>query len=249
MTILKKNVIIALIVFIVSVGSLNCYANGITGYTTKSDIVTYINNYPIQSFNINGYTAIVAEDLKFYGFDVVYDYETRILQIKSNQMLQIHSVADTGKTANGVEIVRYQYNLGTKLYDIYATDIKTYLDGKLIESFNINGYTAIYANELASYGSISYNDSERNLYITLSDKNSRSSLYDVKKEIVFNLDMAISYLKDYWNKNNMYVFSLNLTGNESIKSDYKGKYYELRCKSWLSDEHLFKVYESGYVVY
>lgn len=246
---MKKFSITMLLIVSLSFNAISAFGNGISGYTTKSDIVTYINNYPIRSFNINGYTAIVAEDLKFYGFDVTFDYITRVLSINNEPILQIHPIADTGKTANGEEIVRYQYNLGTKLYDIYSTDIKTYMNGELIQSFNINGLTAIYANELSRYGDISYNDAERNLYITLHNKNSRTGLYPIKKEIIFDLNTALTYLKNYWNKNNMYVFSFNLTGQETLKTDYKGKYYEIRCESWLYDDHVFKVYESGYVTY
>lgn len=246
---MKKIICILLLVTILVLNPMAALGNEITGYTTKSDIVTYINNYPIRSFNINGYTAIIAEDLKFYSFNVSYDNTTRTLGINSNPILQIHSIAEEGKTANGEPIVRYRYNLGTKLYDIYSTDIKTYLDGEFIQSFNINGYTAIYVNELARYGSISYDDANRNLYVTLNAKNSRATLYPVPKEVIFDLDRAISYLKEYWKKNNMYVYSLNLTGQEVVQSDYKGRYYEIRCKSWLYDEHIFRVYESGYVTY
>lgn len=246
----SKRITLAIVLIIaMTIFSVPVFSNVAIGYTTISNIVTYINNYPIRSFNINGDTAIVAEDLKFYGFGVSYDYTTRILSIEYGPMIQIHPQADTGKTANGEPIVRYQYNLGTKLYDIYQTDIKTYINGEQIQGFNINGQTAIYASELARFGDISYNDIERNLYITLNGKTIRPSLYPVKVETIFDLDTAIIYLKEYWKNNNMYVFSLNLTGHEVLQKDYLGKYYEIRCKSWLSSEHIFKVYESGYVTY
>lgn len=248
----RKNILKTVVAILIASFAFNitpAFCTEISGFTTKSDIVTYINNYPIRSFNINGYTAIVAEDLKFYGFDVVYDYTTRTLTINSNPILKIHTVADTGKTPNGDPIVRYQYDLGSKLYDIYSTDIKTYMGGEFIQSFNINGLTAIYVSELARYGDISYNDAERNLYVTLYDKDSRKTLFPVKREVIFDLNTAITYLKNYWKENNMYVFSLNLTGNETLQSDYKGKYYDIRCKSWLYDGHIFRVYESGYVTY
>lgn len=47
----------------------------------------------------------------------------------------------------------------------------------------------------------------------------------------------------------MYVFSPVVSGYETVQSDSRGKYYEIKCKSWLSDEHIFKVYETGYVTY
>ena len=36
-----------------------------------TDIVTYINGTPIESYNIKGYTAVKVEDLMNYGFMVV----------------------------------------------------------------------------------------------------------------------------------------------------------------------------------
>lgn len=50
-------------------------------YTLHTDILAYINGAPIRSFNINGFTGIVAEDLLQYGFGVYYDDVARILEI------------------------------------------------------------------------------------------------------------------------------------------------------------------------
>ena len=42
-----------------------------------TDIVTYINGKPIESYNIKGYTAIKVEDLSSYGFDVEWNGRDR----------------------------------------------------------------------------------------------------------------------------------------------------------------------------
>ena len=42
----------------------------VVGFTRYTDIVASINNHNIASFNIDGYTGVVAEDLRNYGFDV-----------------------------------------------------------------------------------------------------------------------------------------------------------------------------------
>ena len=57
------------------------YAAKIIGQATYTDIVTYVNDLPIPTYDINGQTVIVAEDLEHYGFDVQYQNEYRIFDI------------------------------------------------------------------------------------------------------------------------------------------------------------------------
>ena len=64
--------------------SFNAYAynNGdIVNYVLYTDIVTYIDGEAIQSYNIEGYTAIIVEDLESFGFDVEWDNEARTLTV------------------------------------------------------------------------------------------------------------------------------------------------------------------------
>ncbi len=42
------------------------------GDVLATDIKAYVQGKPIRSMNIDGYTAVVAEDLRQYGFDVVW---------------------------------------------------------------------------------------------------------------------------------------------------------------------------------
>jgi len=51
--------------------------------------------------------------------------------------------------------------IGKKLYDIYRSDIKVYMDGKQIESFNIDGRTMIYIDDLGKYGSVVWDGKSR----------------------------------------------------------------------------------------
>ena len=50
------------------------------GNVLYTDIVTYIDGYAIRSYNINGYTYIVAEDLLMYGFSVVWNGAAKTLK-------------------------------------------------------------------------------------------------------------------------------------------------------------------------
>ena len=56
----------------------------VVGYAVPTDIVATINGYMLESYNVNGYTYICAEDLRYYGFDVVFDYNTKTLSVKRN---------------------------------------------------------------------------------------------------------------------------------------------------------------------
>jgi|LSQX01.3.fsa_nt_gb hypothetical protein len=55
----------------------------ILGNIFYTDIVTYFNGAKINSFSLDGQTAIIAEDLKNYGFNVVWNGEDRELYVIS----------------------------------------------------------------------------------------------------------------------------------------------------------------------
>ena len=45
----------------------------VVGHTYYTDIAAQIDGHPLRSYNIGGETAVVAEDLREYGFSVVWD--------------------------------------------------------------------------------------------------------------------------------------------------------------------------------
>ena len=47
--------------------------------------------------------------------------------------------------------------VGAQAGDIYYTDIKTYVQGEKVESFALNGETAIRFSELSRAGTVSWN--------------------------------------------------------------------------------------------
>lgn len=134
------------------------HAATITGQAVHTDIVAYINDLPIPSYNINGYTAIVAEDLEQYGFFVQYDNATRSLNVdyfENNKPI----------TAN------YQPEQNTKpigsfAANVYATDIVTYVAGEKVPSYNIDGRTLILMDELQKYGDVTWYPKERKICYT-----------------------------------------------------------------------------------
>lgn len=68
---MKKNIFFTLILIIFSIFPLNVYAD-VIGEALNTDITAYVDDVPIRSYNIDGWTGIVAEDLREYGFDVVW---------------------------------------------------------------------------------------------------------------------------------------------------------------------------------
>ena len=128
--------------------------------TVYTDIIASINDYNIASFNIDGYTAVVAEDLRNYGFNVEWKQDERALYITRG------STNKVAATYIAPEIPKSQ--VGKKATDVVYTDIKTYINGVCVTSFNIGGNTIVYFNDLAAFGNISYNDSRRRLDLDIS---------------------------------------------------------------------------------
>jgi len=122
-------------------------------YTLNTDIVAYIDGAPIRSFNIDGFTGIVAEDLIWYGFGVYYDDDSRTLEIiRLNNKITSNYVPEISSVP-----------VGSKDKRIYDTDIKTYVEGVCVPSFNIGGETIIFIDDLACYGEIVWNPNERKI--------------------------------------------------------------------------------------
>lgn len=131
------------------------------GNVLKTDILTEINGVLIPSFNIDNNTAIIVNDLKYYGYDVSYDDNTRTLTICRNVNKKI-----LGKNVN-IEKVKPE-DIGKKIGEYVSTDIKVYIDGIQLPGLNIDGYMAVNVNELRKTGCKVYWNSEiRRVEITL----------------------------------------------------------------------------------
>lgn len=128
----------------------------------STDIKTYINGYEIPSMNVNGYTAIVAEDLRNYGFDVIWSPVNRSLVIKEKSSKKIRPISI--KKNNNSKI-------GKKIGNVLYTDIKTYIKGSEIKSFNIDGYTVIFIDELKEFGNIIWNEEKREVRFNFNKGN------------------------------------------------------------------------------
>ena len=88
------------------------------GTYAYTDIVAYIDGAPIESYNINWETAVVVEDLKNYGFEVIWDPTpgSRNLRVtRSSRPISSTYIPPARKHKNG-----------DYAGDVLSTDIVTY---------------------------------------------------------------------------------------------------------------------------
>lgn len=161
----KHLLLVAYIVVFITLTMPHAYAynNGdIVNKTVYSDIIASINDYNIASYNVDGYTAVVAEDLVNYGFIVNWVASERALYISRN-------VGNNIVSSTYIAPKTPQSKLGTKADNILYSDIKTYINGNLVTSYNIGGRTVIYFNDLAVFGKITYSDATRRIDLEITD--------------------------------------------------------------------------------
>lgn len=111
------------------------------GSVYSTDIIANIDGMPINSYNIGGRTAIIAEELSDYGFDVVWKPESREI------VLNIGQKPDTFPNY----INQNTDGIGKEVGKIYETDIKAYVNGMPVESYNVGGRTALVIEDMGTY--------------------------------------------------------------------------------------------------
>ncbi|WP_240421403.1 stalk domain-containing protein [Paenibacillus periandrae] len=126
----------------------------VVGDVLSTDIVAEVNGSVIRSMNIDGLTAIVAEDLRDYGFDVAWvpqHKEVVIIPVAGKQ-IRPHEAESAAPSS-----------VGRKLGPVLFTDIAAKYADKPIRSFNIDGRTAIVMNDLAAFGKLDWSPQTRKL--------------------------------------------------------------------------------------
>ena len=158
----------------------------IVGKAVYTDIVAKINEYDIASFNINGETAIVVEDLRNYGCDVQWDENNRTLNITR---------ANTSKVASTyVAPAVSKSKIGKKAHNVLYSDIKTYVNGHLIPSYNIGGKTIINIESLVGrIGHVHWDEKSRVITLTVSGLDRKPSTSAYYPSYSSNTSSAPSY--------------------------------------------------------
>ena len=151
----------AVLAFASSASALNAVDNYL--YT---DIVAEINGHPVRSYNVDDHMAVVAEDLRPYGFYAIWNAEDRTLSV-------LRAVRDQKPEtpANWPEYIQppLENIIGMPAGEVYETDIKTYVAGNEVNAFNIDGETLIWFRDLAPLGIVNWNEAERKAELTLAD--------------------------------------------------------------------------------
>ncbi len=163
---MKKRIclFLATVMTVCSMGLVTAHAKvgDVIGTALHTDIVAYVNHYAIPSYAVNGTSVIVAEDLRNFGFDVAWNGFDRTLSISRNEYTSVNqmSFAKTEKT-------------GAKFTEILETDIKVYVEGELVTSYAMNGYTMIPVEELTMVGQVMWIEGERALKLWVDGLNVR----------------------------------------------------------------------------
>lgn len=133
-------------------------AKGIIGEALCTDVKIDINGVAIPCRSVYGYAAVVAEDLRNFGFDVIWDEENRMLRITRNP--GYYTITPMEYEADGVS--------GEHYADIYGSDINVEYNGKRLSSYCIDGRTLIKIEDLAAEGiSFNYDNAMRTLYMSV----------------------------------------------------------------------------------
>ncbi len=133
------------------------------GWVLYSDIVAYINGTPIRSYNINGLTYVVAEELAEYGFSVNWypDEADGLLTIGSGSGRVIANYTPESNT----------HRPGDRAMPYLYTRIMTYMAGQPVFAANIGGLTCVAMDDLAYFYAADYvwDNVKGELHLTLRE--------------------------------------------------------------------------------
>ncbi len=207
----KWHIVAPLLCFFLLFPVFTAYASTITGKAVHTDIVAYINDLPIPSYNIDGKTAIIAEDLAKYGFTVSYSNDERRLDVDYIDYHPPKITANYTPQKNTKPIGSFAAN-------VYATDIVTTIDGEKVPSYNIGGRTLIFIDDLRLYGDIHWYPKERKICFNYVPNWSLSIPTDDKIDDFATIaDFTIEIQKnaagtfDFTGKNKQYLSSVSLS--------------------------------------
>jgi len=146
----------------------NAAVGDVVGQALHTDIVAYINHYALPSYAANGKSCIVAEDLRNFGFDVIWDGSARTLSITRNSNTTVKEM-----TVNKNE------PSGKFFSNILETDIKVYANGQRVTSYALNGYTMIPIEDLTMFGAVYWVPEERAIKLWVDGVEQRASKQEI----------------------------------------------------------------------
>lgn len=131
-------------------------------YCYNSDIVAYIDGKPIKSYNIEGNTGIVAEDL--------YDYKFRVNYWDAYRLLVVNYVKGDRKEYRANYVPEpLDEPVGSIAGQIYPSDISVRVGSTYVKGYNIGGKTIILIDELKEFGEVVWNPEKRTISYSYKD--------------------------------------------------------------------------------
>ena len=198
-----------------------------SGYAT--DIKAFIDYMMVPSYNIDGYTAVIVRDLEPFGFTVNWDESTKTVTF----------YRDFAKPLAPTVPLHESRPVGTKVFDVYSTDIRTFYRDKEIPSYNIGGKTAVRLRDLAMVGEATF------------DENTKSA--DVFCRDVDYFDDEISYFRNQFYGNLLLLSRADAALQPMISMLESGTYdagtvnaYKAFFDSMMQEMETFKTFKEPY---
>ena len=155
------------------------------------DVSAYINNYPIPCYCIHNYCGVYVRDLRSFGFDVDYTWDTKTVDIRLDPSCT--SIAGAGD-------VKLPAKKNGSVYAVSeATQNRVILNGSTeIPSYCVDGSMMILLDDMTPFGNVEWDNERRALFLTIPslpeteyrplEKELRS--YSRYKPPVYELDAA-----------------------------------------------------------
>lgn len=203
-------------------------------YTT--DIGALIDGNPIKSYNISDSTYIKAEDLRGYGFDVVWDADARTLSITPDDVEK-----RTILPKEEINIKKSDIPVHQKLYDVYSTDIKTYVNGEEINACNINGETLIKFRDLEKTAYVNYDDEKRLASIDVIKYRLDKAFDAAADKQELTLSDGITYIGQVKDGKRD---GIGRTTDKSVQTEFPGAVNDFTTTAYYSDGEIDGMYYS-----
>jgi len=124
------------------------------------DVAAYINNYPIPCWSIHSYCGVYVKDLRSFGFNVNYTWDTKTVDI---------SLDPSCTSITGAGDVKLPAKKTGSVYAFSeATQNKVILDNSIeIPSYCVDGSMMILLDDLAPFGDVFWDNDRRALFLTI----------------------------------------------------------------------------------
>ena len=158
----KISLVLVIAIIFTAIGATNVLALNVgdkLGDVLNTDVKAYINGERIPCYNIDGKAVVLVADLRNYGFDVVYDGSVRSSSVTRNHNKQFTPIRNIANNTAQVGSIAFSY--------VY-TDIIAIVNGKRVDSFNVQGNLAIFFSALGDYGRFVWDAETKSSKLALS---------------------------------------------------------------------------------